>query len=116
MFISVVILDSFLVEPDSQTVDEGSVVYFFCIHGGSVPPATISWSLNGTAVLPSLRINIVSSVLLHTNPPQVTSTLTIAGAQRSSDMGTIRCVATNPLLLSSPANSTAATLSIRGIS
>ncbi len=109
-----VIQSTFLVEPESQTVDDGAVVHFFCIHGGSIPPATITWTLNGTAILPSSRINIASSVLQQTNPPQVTSTLTIIAVQRSSDVGVVRCVATNPLLPSGPVSSAPATLMITG--
>ena len=60
----------------------------------------------------SSRISIRSSVLEHTNPPQVSSTLAVLSVQ-ASDGGMYRCTATNSLLPSSPVLSQPAALTVR---
>ena len=109
----VVILNSFVSEPESQTVDEGSLVFFFCIHLGSLPPVSITWTMNGNVVMATSTVIIQTSVLSHTSPQQVSSSLAIAAVRRS-DAGQVACTATNPLLPGSPVTSTTATLTIRG--
>ena len=108
-----VILNSFIAEPEDQTVNEGSSVIFFCIHAGSLPPASITWRLNGEEIAGSSRISFQSSVLGHTNPPQVSSSLVIRMVQRS-DVGRVSCVATNQVLPGSPATSREAVLALTG--
>lgn len=109
-----VILTTFLSEPESQTIDEGSSVIFFCIQSGSIPPASVSWRVNGDVILSSSDISIQTSVLSHTNPPQVSSSLGFRSVSRS-DTGQITCTATNPLLPGSPVTSREATLAITGM-
>lgn len=108
-----VIVNSFSTNPESQTVNEGDTLLLFCIHSGSVPPASITWTLNGNVVSPSSRILIRSSVLSHTAPPQVTSTLAII-SMATSDAGMYRCVATNALFPGSAVQSQQATITVRG--
>lgn len=112
-YFSTVILNSFVSEPESQTVDEGTLVFFFCIHSSSLPPASISWTLNGDTVVSSSTRVVQSSVLSHTSPQQVSSSLAIASVQRS-DVGQVACIATNRLLPGTPVVSREATLAITG--
>lgn len=108
-----VIQSSFLSEPQSTTVDEGANVNFFCYQAGSLPPAEITWRLNGNVIVTTSRTRIQTNILSHANPPQVSSTLVILAVQRS-DEGQITCTATNPLLPTSSVVSREATLTIRG--
>ena len=94
---SAVILDSFTTSPESVTVEEGDTVLQFCVHGGSVPPASITWTRNGDVIVASSRTLIQTSVLEHTDPPQVTSTLAISPVEQG-DSGSYRCIATNEAL------------------
>ena len=112
--LSSVILNSFLSSPDSQTVAHGATFILFCIHGGSLPAATITWTHNNDIIVTSSRILIQQSTLGHADPPQVSSSLAIASAVRS-DSGSYACVASNPLLAPSTAvTSTPATVTVRG--
>jgi hypothetical protein len=112
--LSIVILDSFLSSPDSQTIAHGATLILFCIHGGSLPPATITWTHNNDIIVTSSRIFIQQSTFGHTNPPQVSSSLAIASAV-ASDSGSYACVASNPLLASSTdVTSSPATVTVRG--
>ena len=78
-------------------MDEGETVLQFCVHGGSVPPASISWTQDNDIVVTSSRVFIQTSVLQHTDPPQVTSTLAISPVEQG-DSGSYRCIATNEAL------------------
>jgi hypothetical protein len=112
--LSIVILDSFLSSPDSQTIAHGATLILFCIHGGSLPPATITWTHNNDIIVTSSRVFIQQSTFGHTNPPQVSSSLAIASAV-ASDSGSYACVASNPLLASSTdVTSSPATVTVRG--
>ena len=106
-------MNSFSTNPESQTVNEGDTLLLFCIHGGSVPPASITWTRNGNVVSPTFRILVQSSVLGHTAPPRVTSTLAITSVV-TSDAGMYRCVATNVLFPGSDVQSQQATIAVRG--
>lgn len=73
----------------------------------------ITWSLNGNVITTSLERSVQTSVLAHTDPLQVSSTLAIVSVQRS-DIGEVTCTAINPLLPGTPVTSNAATLTITG--
>ena len=105
--------NSFSTNPESQTITEGDTLLLFCIHRGSVPPATITWTRNGNVIQTSSRVHVQSSVLSHTNPPQVTSTLAISPTA-TSDSGRYRCVATNTVLPGSNVLSQQANITVRG--
>lgn len=96
-FSDLAILDSFLVSPDSATVDEGDPLQLFCIHSGSLPAADIMWTLDGNAVEPSDRISVLSLQLSGTDPPQTSSSLYISSTE-PSDGGSYVCEARNELL------------------
>lgn len=96
-FLDSVILNTFLVSPSSTSVDEGEALQLFCIHGGSLPAAEITWTLDGTAIVSSSRISIQSLELSGTDPPQTSSSLYISSAE-PSDGGGYLCEARNSLL------------------
>ena len=108
-----VINNVFLVSPSSQTVTEGDTVALFCVQGGSLPPATIAWTFNGAPLVTSSRITLQFSQLYNTNPQQVSSSLFVSPVQKN-DSGVYRCVATNPLLPSSPVTSDGGVLTVQG--
>lgn len=97
-FVLTVIHDSFVINPDTKTVQEGSSTTLFCVHSGSLPIATITWTKDGNALSDSnSRLTISAGVLTHVDPPQTTSSLTIDPLVKS-DSGMYACVATNSLL------------------
>lgn len=108
-----VIINSFVVSPEDQTVDLDITFLLFCTHGGSLPPATITWTHNNTIVVPTSRIFIQQSTLVHTNPPQVSSSLAITSVV-AADAGLYACIANNSLLAST-VNSSSATIVVRGM-
>ena len=108
-----VFMSSFTLHPESLTVDEGSSALLFCVHSGSVPPATITWTQNNNDIMTSSRISIMSSVLGHMDPPQVSSTLVLNPVELG-DAGDYSCVARNDLISGSDIASEAGTLSVRG--
>lgn len=92
-----VIQDSFVINPDSKTVQEGGSTTLFCVHSGSLPIATITWTKDGDALSSNSRLTISAGVLTHVDPPQTTSSLIIDPLAKS-DSGMYACVATNSLL------------------
>jgi len=92
-------------------VDAGQLASFYCVHSGSLPPATVTWQLNGVDISPSSDIFIVTSTLSHNDPPRVSSTLFVDDIQLS-DQGAYTCTATNPLIQTSTAITPQATLTV----
>ena len=108
-----VFIDSFSIGPDDHTVDPGVSLLLFCTHRGSQPPATITWTHNNNVVTISSHLMVESHLLLHTNPTQVSSRLTIVSVE-AGDAGSYRCQATNELLPGTLALSDEGILNIRG--
>ena len=108
-----VILDSFLVDPSSTSVDEGDPLQLFCIHSGSLPSADITWTLNGDAVVASSRVSVLSLSLSGTDPPQTSGSLYISPTE-SSDEGSYACEARNQLLPDTVVTSESAEVTVIG--
>lgn len=108
-----VIDNVFLVSPSSQTLTEGDTLGLFCVQGGSLPQASVQWTLNGVVLVSSSRVTVQFSVLYGTSPQQVSSSLFVEPAQKN-DSGVYRCVATNPLLPASPVTSDGADITVQG--
>ena len=107
------ILDSFVLSPNDATVNEGNLLQLFCIHGGSVPAAGITWTLNNDVIMTSSRITIVSQPLAGSDPPRTSSSLYITSAV-PSDAGSYRCVASNQHLPGTTVTSAEGTVTIIG--
>ena len=95
------ILDLFTVSPSTTTVNEGDPLQLFCIHGGSVPAATITWIHDNDVITTSSRIVIQSVALGGTDPVQISSSLYITMTM-PSDGGSYWCRASNQYLPDSP--------------
>ena len=83
--------------PDSTTVDEGDSLLLFCIHGGSLPAAAITWTLDDEPVELSDRVSVSSLELSGTQPPQTSSSLYVSSTE-PGDEGSYVCEARNELL------------------
>jgi hemicentin len=105
------IYDSFLINPESQSVPAGTSVFFFCLHSGSLPAAAMIWLKDGTIVNETDTITITIAMLQHTNPPQTSSSISISPTA-VADSGTYKCMATNPLLTDAPVTSSTGTLTV----
>ena len=113
-FIHVDILDSFLINPETKTVQEGSSTTLFCVHSGSLPAASISWTKDGITLTDSSpRFTITAGILSHADPPQTTSSLSISPLAKT-DSGDYACVATNSLLPNEAVHSSSSILTVLG--
>ena len=112
-FVHSVILDSFLVDPSSTSVNEGESLQLFCIHSGSLPSADITWTLNGNAVVASSRVSVLSLSLSGSDPPQTSSSLYISPTE-SIDEGSYTCEARNQLLPDTMVTSGSAEVTVIG--
>lgn len=109
----IAILNSFLISPIGQMASEGGSLLLFCLHSGSLPAAQIAWIKDSTVLTPGGRVVISSDVLVHANPPQTTSSLSITPLI-PSDGGNYSCRATNNLLPNQQVLSNAAIVSVQG--
>ena len=99
--------------PDSTTVNEGDSLQLFCIHGGSLPAAAISWTVDSIPVEPSERVSVNSLVLSGTDPPQTSSSLYISSVE-PGDEGSYACQARNELLPETVISSSVAHVDVIG--
>ena len=111
--ITAAIAFGFLLSPDSTTINEGDSLHLFCIHGGSLPAATITWTLDGSSVELSERVTVNSVQLAGTDPLQTSSSLYISSAE-PVDEGSYVCEARNELLPGTVISSSAADITIIG--
>ena len=68
-----VIQSGFIINPLSTTLSVGANLLLFCLHSGSFPAASITWTKNGSPLVPGGLVTASTEVLQHTNPPQVYS-------------------------------------------
>ena len=73
----------FISEPQSTITWVGSVARFSCQIRHAIPPATVTWEKDGSALNPSDRIVILKEGVLQINDV------------RKTDAGNYRCVAKN---------------------
>ncbi|XP_072520598.1 protein sidekick-2 isoform X2 [Salminus brasiliensis] len=104
-------LENVFFNPQSQSTKEGQDVFFQCVSGDSSPPANISWLKNGKAVTKGTQIQ---GQYGGGSQRKTSGTLHLVNTTKA-DRGIYVCLTNNPLLNISK-ESTAATLTVRGVS